>query len=331
MNHADILWTLKEAPHVVKHYHFEHVKSHQDDKIAVEDLPFSAQLNVLCDDMATEHMKRQPTHVTEASISTALPSRSLPLEIFFGSQPISAHYIKTYGSKLAPKDIVANFKQSTSGVIKLQVPSWGYLATESLSLCSRRTTLDNAVNRSKLIHNWLNLGTQRGKVDRQSPPTARHCPYCAQQEDFRHLLSCADPRARLAQYKATLKLRKAIDGSPAAPTILRAVQLWTNTPSDEVDIPHGDSPFAPDISCAVATQYCIGRTNFFRGFLASNGDLFAPWMILRYRLPISTSEPSSTLPKLSGRSRITPWHSGIAGMQFFMPTLHPAAKFLRRP
>jgi hypothetical protein len=46
------------------------------------------------------------------------------------------------------------------------------------------------------------------------------------------------------------------------------VQLWTNTPSDEVDIPHGDSPFAPDISCAVATQHRIGWTNFFCGFLS---------------------------------------------------------------
>ncbi len=91
MYHADILWTLKEAPHVVKHYHFEHVKSHQDDKIAVEDLPFSAQLNVLCDGMATEQMKRQTFHVTEASSSTALPSRSLPLEIFLTTHFLSLH------------------------------------------------------------------------------------------------------------------------------------------------------------------------------------------------------------------------------------------------
>jgi hypothetical protein len=240
------------------------VKSHQDDTIAVEDLPFSAQLNVLCDGMATEQMKRQNTHVTEASSSTALPSRSLPLEIFFGSQPISSHYIKNLRFEISAK----RHRSYLQAKYKWSDQTWGYLAMESLILCARRTTLDNAVNRSKLIHNWLNLGTQRGKVDRQSPPTARHCPYCAQQEDFWHLLSCADPRARLAQYKATLKLRKAIEGSPAAPTILRAVQLWTNTPSDEVDIPHGDSPFAPDISCAVATQHRIGWTNFFRGFLS---------------------------------------------------------------
>ena len=40
-------------------YELEHVKSHQDDKIDFDKLPFAAQLNVLCDKMATNQLKRQ--------------------------------------------------------------------------------------------------------------------------------------------------------------------------------------------------------------------------------------------------------------------------------
>ena len=95
------------------------------------------------------------------------------------------------------------------------------------------------MNRSKLVHKWLNLGSQRGTFRPDAPLVHRTCPYCATPEDFAHLLSCEDPRARKAQYDAMTKLRKAINGTPAAAPLLRVIKQWTATPSEQIDLAPG--------------------------------------------------------------------------------------------
>jgi hypothetical protein len=52
-DNADILSVMCSVHPVVSCYTLEHVKSHQDDKIKFDQLPFHAQLNVLCNRMAT--------------------------------------------------------------------------------------------------------------------------------------------------------------------------------------------------------------------------------------------------------------------------------------
>ena len=64
--HADCFSTIKEARDVLSEMRIKYVKSHQktskDDKRRFEFLPFTAaQLNVLCDRMATEQLLRFPT------------------------------------------------------------------------------------------------------------------------------------------------------------------------------------------------------------------------------------------------------------------------------
>ena len=92
-DNADILCTLKSAPHVLSHFRFQHVKSHQDDEVDFAELPFPAQLNVLCDCMATEQMQRQLTDANECSSNIVLTPRDLPIEVCYGQQIISSHYI----------------------------------------------------------------------------------------------------------------------------------------------------------------------------------------------------------------------------------------------
>ena len=91
-DNADLLSILCAAPDIVKNYQLEHVKSHQDDKIDVKDLPFSAQLNVACDALATTQLKGQLNHPGEASLSSPLPLRQLQVEVRYGEQVISSHY-----------------------------------------------------------------------------------------------------------------------------------------------------------------------------------------------------------------------------------------------
>jgi hypothetical protein len=58
-DNADILSVMCSAQPVISRYTLEHVKSHQDDTTDFDKLPFHAQLNVLCNQMATDQMKRQ--------------------------------------------------------------------------------------------------------------------------------------------------------------------------------------------------------------------------------------------------------------------------------
>ncbi len=262
-NNADLLFTMKEAPHVLRHYRFEHVHSHQDDNVAVEKLPFSAQLNVLCDDLATSQLNQQITNASEITSPISLPTRSLPVQVFFGDQNIQSHYVANLRHAIA----AVCHRQYLQAKYKWTDSTWGVLACDSLSPCAKKTLHDNATNRSKLVHNWLNLGSQRGKFRSDATSVHRNCPYCTTPEDFAHLLSCADPRARKAQYDALTKLRKALDGAPAAAPLIRAIKQWTLLPSDQVVLSPGVAMYEPVLLGDLASQAQLGWTNFFRGFL----------------------------------------------------------------
>ena len=263
-DNADILFTMKSAHHVIRSFCFEHVKSHQDDKIHLDRLPFAAQVNVLCDRMASNQLKRQRFNEWERTQSHAIPTRHLPVAIYYDGQIVSSHYVSNIRSEICA-DRHRDYLQAK---YHWTDQTWAWIAHDSLALCAQRTTLKHAANRSKLIHNWLNLGLQRAKVGNLTNPVARCCPYCSCDEDFTHLLSCAAPKARKAQYDALLKFRKAIEGPPGAAAILRAVKQWTQGPSNQVTIAPGVLAYEPAIARALTTQNQIGWTHFFRGFLS---------------------------------------------------------------
>ena len=68
------------------------------------------------------------------------------------------------------------------------------------------------VNRSKLVHNWLNLGSQRARHGR-CPDTALESryPYCPAHEDFTHMMTCPSPRAQKFRYDGMMQLRKVLE------------------------------------------------------------------------------------------------------------------------
>ena len=91
-DNADLLSVIRSAHHIVAKYELEHVKSHQDDKIDFDKLPFAAQLNVLCDKMATNQFKRQRVQTEEQTQTCPLAPRNLPVEVWYGPQVIASHY-----------------------------------------------------------------------------------------------------------------------------------------------------------------------------------------------------------------------------------------------
>ncbi|KAI2511364.1 hypothetical protein MHU86_2975 [Fragilaria crotonensis] len=118
-------------------------------------------------------------------------------------------------------------------------PVWLSIAWDAFKKCACCPSLPQSVNRSKLVHNWLNLGAQRAKFGTGGAVTEleRSCPYCKNAEDFTHMLTCGDPRALQARSAATTALQKVLSLLGACGfAVLRAITAWTLTPLEPISI-----------------------------------------------------------------------------------------------
>jgi hypothetical protein len=156
-NTADILSTMSSAHYVIHHFVLSHVHSHQDNDTPFSELPFPVQLNVLCDTMATDQMKRQETDESVRTLSIPLLPRALNVEVKFGQQVISSHYV----ARLRELILLARHRVFIQAKYKWGDHVWESIAWDPFMLCARSSDLDQLGNRSKLVHNWLNLGSQR--------------------------------------------------------------------------------------------------------------------------------------------------------------------------
>ena len=268
-NHADLLSTMSSAHYVIQMFVFTHVHSHQDDDKKFEDLPYPVQLNVLCDRMATAELKKQQTHDDAYTLSSPLRPRTLTVEVRHGQQVISAHYVARIREAIAAKA----HRQFLQNKYKWTDQVWESVALEALYSCARKLASDQPATRSKIDHNWLNLGIQRAKFGTKGATTEleRCCPYCRQPEDFTHLLTCPDPRALKFRYDASLPLRKAISSlGETGEALLEAIKAWTQDLQELVIIApvRASEDVINGIANAMIMQKEIGWTNFFRGFVA---------------------------------------------------------------
>jgi hypothetical protein len=270
-DNADILSHMRSVHHVVSRFSLEHVKSHQDDTTDFDKLMFPAQLNVLCDRMATNQLKRQSANNWEATQSNPLCPLSLPVEVSYGRQVISSHYI----ARLRDEIGLDGHRTYLQTKYKWSDQTWALVAWESLEKCARHSATSHHTNRSKLMYNWLNLGAQRARHGLVGSPESveRCCPYCRMPEDFVHLLTCDDPRAKKFRYDAMMVLRKAIDGNAGSAAMLRAIKQWTATPSDTLEIAPGIEKYQYATDRAMTSQHSIGWTHFFRGFVSMDWGL----------------------------------------------------------
>lgn len=136
------------------------------------------------------------------------------------------------------------------------------------------------------MHNWLHLGSQRVKFGSKgnTQEIARCCPYCHQDEDFIHMLTCTDPRAQKFRYDAAIPLRTVLSKSgDAGNFLLRVIQTWTKTPLDPIVLTHGDSgnDIQAAINQALESQTNIGWTHLFRGFVSLAWGLMYPTADIR--------------------------------------------------
>jgi hypothetical protein len=91
-NNAHCMTTIKDATRVISRMRLEHVKSQQDTKTNFKKLSFVAQLNTLCDHNATWHLDYHRDGEWAAQ-SEPLPTRNMPVLVFYGSMAITSHYV----------------------------------------------------------------------------------------------------------------------------------------------------------------------------------------------------------------------------------------------
>ena len=250
------------------------MKSHQDDKKDFEKLSFAAQLNVLADKQATKQLKTQEEVANERTMTNPLPTRGLPIAISYGGQIISSHYVTRLREAICTDDHkeFLLIKYNWSPHVASQI------AWEAFSTCARRLNTTEGTTRSKLVHNWLNLGAQRATFhtgDDALVHSSQGCPYCNEPEDFHHLLTCTEPRALKSRYEAAVVLNKHMSqGGPGPQALYQAIREWTLHSEAPVTAQAQTLASQPQVDIALASQSRIGWLNVFRGFLSLDWGYF---------------------------------------------------------
>ena len=265
-NNADCITTIKDATRVISRMRLEHVKSHQDTKTNFKKLPFAAQLNTICDHMATRRLDYHRDSKWAAQ-SEPFPTRNMPVQVFYGNTATTSHYVSRIRAEIGA-DTHRDYLQAKYNWSDQQ---WCHIAWDSFEMVARRTQTKQSVNRSKLVHNWLNLGSQRAKFvndDDEESAHAKQCPYCKQEENFQHMLTCSHRSALKTRYDATETLRKALKSNAAGTYIMKAIKCWIQDPSKPPTVKIDTLSAQTEVHRAIETQTEIGWLHMFRGFVS---------------------------------------------------------------
>jgi hypothetical protein len=87
----------------------EHVKSHQDTKTNFNKLPFAAQLNMICDGMATRHLDYHQDG-NWAAQSKPLATRNMRVQALYGNTAITSHFVRRLRAEIGA-DLHRDFLQ----------------------------------------------------------------------------------------------------------------------------------------------------------------------------------------------------------------------------
>ncbi|KAI2494856.1 hypothetical protein MHU86_19660 [Fragilaria crotonensis] len=177
-------------------------------------------------------------------------TRTLPVEIAYKGQVISSHYVRNLRTEIS----LDRHRTFLKRKYKWSDRSWEDIAWDSFHLCGDRTSPTNTAFRSKLVHNWLHLGTRRAKQSKTPSDHVSTCPICDDAEDFQHFLTCPSPRALRIRYDATSVLRKQLGKTPGTTALYRAIQAWTAAPDEPVQISPGARTYATSVDDAITSQ-----------------------------------------------------------------------------
>ncbi len=158
-----------------------HVKSHQDNKKAYNELPWQAKLNCYCDVLA--ELVRECSECDRSAHKHYILPSGHGATLAIKGKFITAHLPKavkeaSYRSEMI-QYITSNAKWTTADIFNL-------IDWDARSQASKRIRRDNRLSILKLEFGWFAPMSRRHLIDPQISPT---CPRCqAQTEAFDHML-----------------------------------------------------------------------------------------------------------------------------------------------
>ena len=156
---------------------FKHLLGHQDDETPYEDLPFEVQLNVDCDHGAKECMLN----------GTFDGPRPAPLigagaMLYFGNDMVTTEM----NEQISYAAHANNQFEYLHGLYEWTDTQTQTINWRGVGTAKKRLKRHSSIRISKMMHQWLNVGKQKGRMGKHD-----QCPCCGKEsEDQTHLYHC---------------------------------------------------------------------------------------------------------------------------------------------
>ena len=233
---------------------FQYVKAHQDDKVALKDLPLSAQLNVRADGLATDILLGTASFPEDESTTTLLPHAGAQLHLSTGTVTGNLKRPLTNASRgphLLDYIIAKNKWDPTT----VDLVDW-----ESHGIAVRNAP--HPVTLVKFLHGLLPVGD---RVHKYHPKYHLLCPSCLEaRETIDHLYQCNCPSRkpwRSGFLKMLLDTADKLDIRPSLLAVMYDGCLAYLRGQDHIQPNRYDN----DLRELVRQQNRIGWLNFLRG------------------------------------------------------------------
>jgi hypothetical protein len=207
-----------------------HVKGHQDDKLAYEDLPLDAQLNCDADYEAVYH---QTIYAAYRPTVPRMPLNGAQLHI--QGATINSGYKTAIRNAFTASALTSQIQQRNN---------WTLQTMETINLTSHKQAIDRLSARHpqlvKLCHDILPTAKQ---TNRYNSIMSAECYLCKHDvEDLNHLLRCSHPDRKPWRHTLYKALRATCENHITRPylvdILLNGIDAWINEiPFDKLEYP----------------------------------------------------------------------------------------------
>jgi hypothetical protein len=257
---SNILVELEKWPGLI----LQHVRGHQDRKVAYHRLPLLAQLNVDADTMATMY---QCEH-----------GESRPLVLL--TDTAGVHLVTPHGTMTSNYDAVIRYQVTYPGLYNYiqERNGWSVRIMDNINWKAHGSGLRKQLKRKthylKLVHGILPTCKHLHRHD----PIRSVCPLCkSATEDWAHILRCPHPTREKWRSEVITKMTKTCSTIQTRPYLTRvlceALEGWLHhTTADDYQLTPEDYP--PAVQRLIRQQNEIGWNQLFLGRFSNEwGDL----------------------------------------------------------
>jgi hypothetical protein len=266
---------------------FEHVEGHQE-KYPERPLPWEAQLNQRCDEIATDHLEAPTTTLPTVYF---LPASKVSITV--GKQTLTHHIPTKLRTFVELSGIRAHFmeRHKWDSLVIFDLIDWSLFHTATLS-----TTFLRQLFVIKRVNSLLPYQRQQHQYNHS--PSA-HCPSnCAcEDEDWVHFPRCVHPQRRQAwtafvPVVSVVMERWQVDPSLRRILLNMIVPLTTLAP---ILLDH----LADEYMILLTTQQFIGDDSLLFGFFSLEGTQLQDRYLATLGLPRSKHEAAKAMRSLA--------------------------------